>query len=222
MNGMSMRLWQAIAALWQEKSSARLPERVATAIAQNDDTSEILVKLIQLLVFSLWFLAWLAAPQPNPDTISKVPLVLSLYLAITLLMLLVALAQRLPVWLIYLSILFDMVLLTYLIWTFHLQYAQPASFSLKVVEVVNYFVLIGMRALRFEARYVIAAGATAIACWAAHVFYVTQIDPADSMITHDYVTYLTSNHVLIGAEVSKMLSMLMFTAISSLRLILLL
>ena len=208
-----VRLLNTVHGMWPRSNDLDLPGRVAEAIATNDDDSEILVKVIQFVVFALWGLAYLAAPQPDPDTISRVPLVLSLYLVFTLVMLFVALSRRTPVWLIYLSIIVDMALLTYLIWSFHIQYGQEASFSLKVVEVMNYFVLISLRALRFEARYVIASGIAATIGWAILVTYVVKIDPSNPMITRDYVTYLTSNTVLIGAEVSKMISMLMLTAI---------
>lgn len=207
------RLWEAISAIWPRTDDSALPRRVAAAIARNDDISEVLVKLIQFGVFTLWGIAYLAAPQPNPETVSRVPLVISVYLIFTLVLLLIALARKTPVWLIYFSILIDMTLLTYLIWSFHIQYDQAASFSLKVVEVMNFFVLISLRALRFEARYVIAAGLTAILCWSALVYYVVSINPSDPMITRDYITYITSNSVLVGAEVSKMISMLMFTTI---------
>ena len=213
MNRILESLWEAVSAIWPRTDHSGLPAHVSSSITRNDDISEVIVKLIQFGVFALWGIAYLAAPQPNPETVSRVPLVISVYLGFTLILLFLALLRKTPVWLIYLSILIDMVLLTYLIWSFHIQYGQEASFSLKVVEVMNFFVLIGLRALRFEARYVLAAGLTAIACWSALVFYVVSIDPADPMITRDYITYITSNSVLVGAEVSKMISMLMFTAI---------
>jgi adenylate cyclase len=45
------------------------------------------------------------------------------------------------------------------------------------------------------------------------VVYVITIDPRDSMITRDYVRYMTSNSILIGAEVDKVISILVVTAI---------
>ena len=210
---MTTRLWDALKAVWPKLNDVELPVRVHEVIEHNDDTSEILVKIIQFAVFALWGLAYWFTPRPDPDTVSLVPLVISAYLAFTLIQLFIALVSKLPDWLIYLSIIIDMALLTFLIWSFHLQYGQPASFSLKVVEVMNFFVLIGLRALRFQARYVVAAGIVATLSWAALVIYVVSVDPADPMITRDYVTYITSNSVLIGAEVSKMISMIMFTAI---------
>ncbi len=209
LNGMG----EALSDIWPGTSKFKLPQRVAGIIAHNDDISEVLVKIIQFVMFALWGAVYLAAPQPNPDTISRVPIVISIYLLFTLVRLFIDLVSRSPVWLIYVSIAVDMALLTYLIWSFHIQYDQPASFSLKSVEVMNYFVLISLRALRFEARYVIAAGASAVLFWALLVGYVVSTDPVDPMITRDYVTYLTSNTVLIGAEISKLLSIIMFTAI---------
>lgn len=213
MNELFGRLWGAMRDMWPRSGEIALPVRVTEAIEQNDDKSEILVKVIQFFVFALWGIAYLAAPQPNPETTSLVPSIISAYLLITLILLLIALTRRTPVWLIFLSIVFDMALLTFLIWSFHIQYGQPASFALKVVEVMNFFVLISLRALRFEARYVIAAGLTAVVCWIALVGYVIKTDPSDPMITRDYITYLTSNSVLIGAEVSKMISIIMVTAV---------
>ncbi|MEL6743894.1 MAG: adenylate/guanylate cyclase domain-containing protein [Pseudomonadota bacterium] len=192
------------------------PERVKHAIRESDDVSEVLVKLIQLAVFALWGLAYLAAPPPDPSTISQVPVVIGAYTVVTFGLLLLAVKRWTPSWLIYLSIILDTALLTYLIFTFHEQYGQPASFSLKAVEVLNYFVLIGLRALRFEARYVIAAGAASMAFWTLMVVYVVINDPLDPMVTRSYVTYLTSNTVLIGAEISKIISMGMVTLILAL------
>ncbi|EFL88413.1 adenylate/guanylate cyclase domain-containing protein [Ahrensia sp. R2A130] len=199
--------------IWPREGKGGLPARVREAIAENEYVSEILVKAIQFIIFALWGLAWLASPKPEPDTVSQVPWIIGAYLVFTGILLLMAMRRTMPSALIYLSTVLDMVLLTMLIYSFHIQYMQPASFSLKTVEVMNFCVLIALRALRFEARYVIAAGAAAITCWTALVIYVVSTVPGDPMITRDYVTYLTSNSVLVGAEVSKIISMLMLTVI---------
>lgn len=213
MNNLSATFQEALKNIWPSPGKNRIPDRVAQLIARNDDLSEILVKLIQLFVFALWAIFYLAAPKPDPDTVSQVPLVTSVYLIFTIALLLLALVRRTPGWLIYTSIIIDMALLTYLIWSFHIQYGQPASFSLKVVEVMNYFVLIALRAIRFEARYVLAAGAAAALFWSLMIVYTTTNDTSDTMITRDYVTYITSNSILIGAEVSKIISMIMVSVI---------
>ena len=112
---------------------ARLPERVLLAIQRNDEMSEILVKLIQIAIFAGFGILFFIAPDQNTDTQSQVPLVLSIYLILTVIALGVAMARKMPAWGVYVSIFIDVALLTYLIWSFHVQYGQPASFSLKKV-----------------------------------------------------------------------------------------
>ena len=204
---------EAYKSIWTKERKRSLPPRALAMIERNDDMSEVLVKLIQLIVTLGIGLLYFLAPVPNPDTVSMVPMVLAFYLLFTLVALGFAVARALPNWLIYLSIVFDVALLTYLIWSFHIQYDQPASFSLKSPSFMVYFVLIGLRALRFDARYVVMAGVASIISWSLLVAYVVFNDPADPMITRDYITYLTSNTVLIGAEVDKLVVMALFTVI---------
>jgi adenylate cyclase len=103
-------------------------------------------------------------------------------------------------------------LLLGLIWSFHLQYQQPPSFYLKSPTLLYVFIFIALRALRFEARYVVAAGLVAAAGWtglASYAIYTTGTE----MVTRDYVYYMTNNAVLVGAEFDKIISILLVTAI---------
>jgi adenylate cyclase len=106
-----------------------------------------------------------------------------------------------------------MSLLLGLIWSFHIQYQQPASFYLKVPTLLYVFIFIALRALRFEVRYVLLSGLAAAFGWLCMVWYVISVDPNDPMITKDYVQYMTSNSVLLGAEFDKVISILMVTLI---------
>ena len=108
----------------------------------------------------------------------------------------------------------DIVLLMVLIWSFHIfhiQYMQPASFYLKAPTMVYVFIFIALRALRFEPRFIILSGAAAGVGWLILVLYVIWSVPGDMMITRNYITYLTSNAILIGAEVDKILSIAFVT-----------
>jgi len=100
--------------------------------------------------------------------------------------------------------------------SFHIQYQQPASFTLKAPALLYGFIFIAIRALRFHPKFVLAAGAVAALGWAAMIVYVTRIDPGDNMLTRSYVAYLTSNSILIGAEVDKILSILFVTGVLAL------
>ncbi len=206
-------LCEAFLGIVSTKKTDSLPSRVVAAIKQNDNLSEVVVRVIQLVVFSAWAILYFSAPQPDPSTLSQFPAVISAYLIVTFVGLIWACYQHIPNWAIYASILFDISLLIFLIWSFHIQYEQPASFSLKAPAMLNLFILIGLRALRFESRFVLTAGLAAISGWAILVGYVVYNDPADPMVTRDYVTYLTSNTVLIGAEIAKLFTLLFFTII---------
>jgi adenylate cyclase len=62
----------------------------------------------------------------------------------------------------------DVVLLLVLIWSFHIQYLQPPSFSLKAPALLLAFIFIALHALRVDAGYVLLAGFVAAAGWTAH------------------------------------------------------
>jgi adenylate cyclase len=190
-----------------------MPERVRLAIRDQQDRSEILIGWFQLGVLLLIGSLYFAAPKTFSEDadFAPVPWALAIYLVLTLIRLVWAHRGRLPDWSLRLSVVFDMMLLMALIWSFHLQYMQPASFYLKAPTLLWVFIFIALRALRFEAHFVVLAGLVAVAGWVLMVLYVILGDPGNTMITRDYVTYMTSNAVLIGAEVEKIFSILMVT-----------
>ena len=192
----------------------RLPGRVDDAIRDQQDASEILIGWVQLSVVSLFGTLYLVSPKTFADdsAFAPVPWVLGTYLAFTVLRIYLARRGRVADWMLYLSVVIDMGLLFVLIWSFHLQYKQPPSFYLKAPTLLYVFIFIALRALRFEARFVIVAGLVAAAGWSTLVAYAI-IATGGEMITRDYVYYMTSNSILIGAEIDKIVSILTVTAI---------
>jgi adenylate cyclase len=79
------------------------------------------------------------------------------------------------------------------------------------------FILVALRTLRFEPGYVLLCGAAGATGWAALVAYALLADP-DATRTHSFATYATSNSVLLGAELDKIVSILMVTLILALAL----
>lgn len=202
----------------QARSVEQLPARVRDAIREQNESSEILVGWAQLAVVLTFGVLYALAPKANTiaDTFEPVPFALAGYLAFTLTRLALAYARRMPRWFVYLSVVVDMALLLGLIWTFHLQYRQPPSFYLKAPTLLYVFIFISLRALYFEFQFVALAGAVAALGWLALVLYVVLIDPDNPMITRDYVEYMTSNSVLLGAEFDKVITILMVTGILAL------
>jgi adenylate cyclase len=163
-----------------------LPERVRQAISDQQDRSEILIGWFQLAVVVTFGTLYLISPKTfsAESPFAPVPWALSFYLGLTV-----------------------------VLWSFHLQYDQPASFYLKAPTLLYVFIFIALRALRFEARYVVLAGVVAALGWGLMILYVVTNDPGDMMITRDYVQYMTSNSILLGAEFDKIISILVVTAI---------
>jgi len=195
----------------------KLPHRVLVAIHERERANEILARIIQLTIVLLFSFIYLISPKTSPaEAFYPVPYVLGTYLVIAVIGFAWALRKELPDWSIYCSILFDFALLYGLMISFHMQYMQPASFILKAPSLLYVFIFIALRVLRLESKFVIAAGAIAALGWFAMIFYVTRIDTGDNMLTRSYVEYLTSNSILIGAEVDKILSIVFVTAILAL------
>lgn len=198
----------SIKALLGISAEEKLPARVEQAIIDQQNVSERLIGWIQLGVVLTFGTLYAISPKTfHPDAVfAPVPYVLSLYFLFTVFRLVLSYRMRLTGWMIGLSIVADILLLFGTIFSFHLQYMQPPSFYLKAPTVLYIFIFIALRALRFEARYILLSGLAAVVGWGVMVGYVVYADDMQTMVTRDYVHYLTSNSVLIGAEFDKMVS----------------
>ncbi len=198
---------------WRKDPEAGLPERVRAAVRAQEDATERVISWAQLAIVLTFGTLYALSPKPAQVDFAPVPWALGLYLALTLLRLAWSHLGRLPDWALAASVFVDVTLLMVLIWSFHIQYMQPPSFYLKAPTLLYVFIFIALRALRFDARFVILAGALAALGWGALIAYVVYVDPSDTMITRDYVAYLTSNSILLGAEFDKIISILVVTAL---------
>jgi len=192
-----------------------IPERVLNAISAQQEASEKLVGWVQMAVVIFFGLLYAVSPKTfsRDMTFEPVPWFLGIWSVVTIMRLYLAYRNRMSAPLLYLSIIIDMSLLLGMIWSFHLQYQQPPSFYLKSPTLLYVFIFIALRALRFEARYVITAGVVAAIGWSAMAVYATLASGGMEVVTRDYVYYLTSNSVLKGAELDKVITILTVTAI---------
>jgi len=142
-----------------------------------------------------------------------VPWALGVYAAFTLFRLQRAHARRLTPALGVFSVFVDVAVLMVTIWSFHLQYGQPAAFYLKAPTFAYIFIFIALRALSFSPHYVLLAGATAALGWLALLGYALNAPGGMQLVTRDYVAYMTSAMILIGGEVDKIISILVVTGL---------
>jgi adenylate cyclase len=201
-----------------ERPRGFLPERVRALIGEQQVQSEIVIAWVQLALVAFFVLLYILAPKTSAGTrFLPVPWVLGAFLAATSVRLVLAHRRMLGQALLLAGVAIDMALLMGLIWSFHLQYEQPAPFYLKAPTMLYVFIFIALRALRFEPLYVIASGIAAAGGWLALLAYAAL--SGEMMVTRDYVRYMTSNTVLVGAEIDKVISILMVTAVLTLGLV---
>lgn len=193
-----------------------LPQRVQRLIAIEEANSERLIGWVQLLLVGLFLALYLVAPRPADAPASMVlepvPLALLAYAVFTLARLRLAYIGRLPGSLLFASILADVGLLVGLIWSFHVHYDQAPAFSLKVPTFVYLFVFISVRALRFDHRYVLVAGVAAAAAWLLMLAAIL-ITSGPAVVTRSFTAHLNGNKVLLGAEIDKVLALLLVTSV---------
>jgi len=201
--------------LFGEPVRSTIPARVRQEIEARQGESERLISWVQFVLIVLFGVLWLLSLRVNMNAteFQVVPLALSAYFVFTVTRLLLSYRMSLPHWLLTLLVFMDVALLMLMIWSFHIQYEQPPSFYLKAPTIMYVFIFIAMRALRFEPRYIMIAGMTSIVGWLVLVGWVIYSEPGNPMITRDYIAYMTSNSILIGAEIDKMVSIFLVTAV---------
>ena len=192
-----------------------LAERIQLLIRAREEESERLIGWCQLALVLTLAALFFISPRPTDagmNLIEPVPMALAAYALFTVLRLAVAYRGHMPWWLLVASILIDIALLMTLIWSFHIEYGQPAAFSLKVPTFVYVFVFIALRGLRFDYRYVVFTGVTVAVGWSLMVWTAVQTDGMGA-ITRNFSAYLNGNRILVGAEFDKIITVLLVTAL---------
>jgi adenylate cyclase len=196
--------------------AAALPARVRGEIDRREAAAERLIGWVQLAFVMFFATLYAVAPRAEGSAGETfVPATLAAYLVFTLFRLALSYRVTLPGWFLVLSMVVDVALLCGLIFSFHIQYGQPAAFYLKAPTMIYLFIFIALRALRFDPRYVLLSGLIAVGGWAFMVAYALRADMGEMFITRNYVQYLTSNAILIGAEIDKIITLLGVTLILS-------
>jgi adenylate cyclase len=202
--------------LFDSGGPQNLPERVRETIRRQQQRSEILIGWAELVLTGLLAIAYEATTMAGgvvQDEFSFEAEALVLYGLFSVARLIIAYRRPLPEWLLHLSVIADMALLMGLIYFYHLKYAQSAVFYLKAPILLYAFLFIALRALRFEARFVIVTGLAAVAGWIILILYALSGRGGPPNMTDDFVEYMTSNSFLFQAEAEKIIAILLTTTV---------
>ncbi len=190
-----------------EPGPSRLGRRSRVAIERMHRSSEILVGGLQVCAILFFGAVYAITPKAFPPTVpfEPVPIVLGGYAVITAIRLALARAGRLTRPLVLLSAVIDVTVLMITIWSFHLQYGVEPSVYLKAPTLLYVFILIALRALRLESAPVLVTGVAAMVGWGA-LFAYALVEAGPEAVTRDWVSYMTSGRILVGAEIDKLLA----------------
>jgi len=192
----------------------QLPLRIREEIKAQQYSSEILVTKVQLSIIVLFLIINFFTPEtysPNAP-VDSASLGLTLFAILTLMRLWFVTTNQLTPLLIGCSIIMEMMLLFFIIWTYYLQYETTETINLKNTHVNYVYILIALRALRFEPKWVVLSGLTASMCWGIMVWH-TLSSTSMNVITWDYVTYASTRSIYWGAVFDVFFSILLVTMI---------
>ena len=192
-----------------------LPERAKTQLAQSRREAQILTGWVQLGIVALFAVLYFATPKTfSADApFAPIPWVLGGYTLFTVVRLYFSYRRALPPSMLVISAIVDILILLVAIWSFHIQYAQPAAFYLKAPTLLYVFIFIALRALSFSPAYVLVTGLGAALGWMVLVGYAVTEPGGMALVTRDYVEYMTSATILIGAEIDKIISIVLVTLV---------
>jgi adenylate cyclase len=212
--------WRWVGEFFEDASFARaLPARIAADIGRQQFKAEIMIGIVQLAVVAVLYLLYSLTPESfTPDaSVRATPLGLSLFTILVGLRLWFAATNQLSRRILAFSVIAEMSVLMFSIWASHLQFEAQPSLYLKSTGLFFAFIMIALRALRFEPLWVLLSGLTATLGWIALTVYAIIRAPANP-ITWDYPTYLASSQIHLGGEAEKILAIFMVTVILALAL----
>jgi len=189
---------------WSEDSQYRRQWRART---------EIIIAIAQLALASIVAALYFIAAKPNDAGVTQY------YTAFALIAFPMICAGRLAYvrrrapgfvygWL---SAFVDIAILTTIILQFSSQYGTWAA-TLKAPTFGFYFILITLHAMRLQPRLTAAAGFASAAGWSLAVYSAYH---SGAPITHSYVDYVSNEKLLIGAEIEKIIGLLIFASLLS-------
>jgi adenylate cyclase len=207
--------WHSAARWLTSAELDRLPRHVVDAIAAQTRANEILIGWVQAALVASFAILYALSRKTFPvDAVfHPVPWALGVYAAFTVWRLYLAYQGRLNRAMRMLSTAVDVAVLMITIWSFHIQYGQPAAFYLKAPTLLYIFIFIALRALSLAPGYVLFAGVAAAGGWLALLGYALAEPDGMGLVTRDYVAYMTSARILIGGEVDKVLSILVVSVL---------
>lgn len=152
-----------------------MKSKIERALREEELKSERMAIVIQLILITGLFFVYLFSPKGFDSTrgtwFEPVKLVFAVYLPILCIRAIHTWkSKRISIGH-YIYLLIDIVAVTVLIFSYHIQYQRPFSLSLHAPTFLYYFVFIVLRCLSYDPLKVISVGAFCSIAWMAMAYY---------------------------------------------------
>jgi adenylate cyclase len=204
------RSWQDRANDWLRGRPDTLPDAMMNQIEEQRQKSEHLIGCLQLAIIAVMGLLYNVVPRSAgvSGLPSFVPFMLITYAMLAVVRMALAGQHKIGTMFEVFSIIADVGLIIGFIWTTHLQYAQPAASYLKSPAILFLYAVIALRTLTYAPWQVLFAGMAAVVGWTGLLLYAISRDGAERLMTWDYGVYGNSLAIHFGAELQKMLAIM--------------
>jgi len=198
--------------LWSP-AEAPLP-RVAEQIARSQRESERWVSVAQIAVIAAAAVAYVSTPRGfSPDApIAALPLGIFAMVLLIALRAWFAYSGQLSNGVLAASVVAEMVVMLGMLWGFAPQYETTLAIATKNALFVAIFVLIALRALRFEPAWVWLSGLTATVGWSLLAFFAWR-EAGPSGQTMDFVVAATSARIDPHDEIIRISAIVIVTVV---------
>lgn len=192
-----------------------MKSKIKRALREEELKSERLATIIQLILMTGLLIVYLVLPKGFDSSRSTwfepVKLIFAIYLPILCI-------RTIHVWKSkdisvghYLYLFIDIVAVSILIFSYHIQYQRPFSLSLHAPTFLYYFVFIVLRCLSYDPLKVISVGAFCSIAWMAMAYY--GLFYSNLTRIHNFADFVDPNSFILGVEIDKILSLIAATAI---------
>ena len=178
--------------------------KTESRIKEHLKNSERIIAYCELLFLIGISLLYFFAPKPtdSTSTIELSQIVFGLFYLMVGSKLIISHKYKFSRYLIHTYCALEMILLTALIYSFHIKYQQSISLSLKAPTFVYYFYFVALQSIRFNPSYLLASAFWAVICWLSLSLHAVWGHP--EVVTHSFTEYILGDKVLLGAEVEKL------------------
>ncbi len=184
---------------------------VLEEIRKYEDRSERLIAFLQMGFVIIMGLFYTISPKGFDETsvvFRPVPTVIGIYVPILIVRAILSFFEKMRGIALHIFTFLDIAIIISLIWVYHIQYQSDPAISLKAPTYVFLLVFIAIRSLRFRANYLVTALLTSLIGWVGLLVY-SIMNLGGASVTSSFVDYATNNAILIGAEVEKMIGIVL-------------